>query len=264
MSVRLADAALAPALAAVFRPYVRDGGHSSRPDNAAETVVHVRSVHGGGYELEVPGAAPRRFDTPTSLIAALEFALTTAMLGACRAHVQLHAAGAAVGGRAMLALGRSGAGKSSLATCWHRAGHPALGDDVVMVDARGRAHPFKRVYELASGLLEPLGVSPADTCLWEPGSRDAWYDPSSGPGWSAPAPVATVAVARYREGADVSVTPLAGSALLAALLQSRMPTGDRAATGFEALARLAEGARGYVVEFGSAVEAAERLAGLTR
>ena len=61
------------------------------------------------------------------------------------AHAHLHAAGTVVSSRALVALGSSGAGKSSLALAWSLAGYPLLGDDAVLLAADGRVYLTERV-----------------------------------------------------------------------------------------------------------------------
>lgn len=248
------DTGLVEPVRALFPDY------ESEADTAAGPVRLVVDVAEDGYAVVDAHGVRSHAATLTQLLATCEFALAQVFLSGCREHAQLHASGAVVEGSAVLALGRAGAGKSSLAVSWHRMGYAALGDDVVFVDETGRAQPFKRLYKVDAATLAQLGVDPAETCLWEPGSDEAWYDPRDGAGWGEPVPVALVAVVTYRPKAALSITPLSRAAALNALVHSQMAgTRDRRDR-FEALAHVAEHAEALKVTFGSAAEAAAGLA----
>ncbi len=256
VELEVSDAALLEPLGALFPDYAVDAG-------APATVQPVRIAVGraeGAYFVVDRLGTRAECDTLVRLLSVCEFALTQAFLAGCGEFLQLHASGAVVSGSAVLALGRAGAGKSSLALSWHRAGYPALGDDVVLLDAEGRAHPFKRLYEVEVGVLERLGMDPAETRLWQPGSEEAWYDPREGAGWGEPAPVSVVAVASFRPGAALTLNPLSRPAALNALLHSQLVTARDRPGHVEALARVAQRAQVFEVMFGSAAEAAAALA----
>ncbi len=225
----------------------------------AGAVVSLTAADTGHVVVDHEGAR-HRCHGAIEIFSACEFAITQALLSSCDAFAPLHASGAAVGGRAVLALGSAGAGKSSLAVCWHLAGHAALGDDVVLVDVEGRAHACRRLYELNATTLQTLGVEPAGTSLWRPGSTEAWYDPGAGAGWAEPTPVGVVAVVRFRRGAELDIKRLSTAESLNALVHSQMLVVPDRAAHLEALARVAEGAKAYDVTFGSAAAAATAIA----
>jgi hypothetical protein len=243
-------------LGALFPHYEVD----ARAHAAGEAVRLAVDASGGGFVVIDPLGARTECATLTRLLATCEFSLTQVFLAGCGEFAQLHASGAIVGAGAVLALGRAGAGKSSLALSWHRMGYPALGDDVVLLDGSGRAHPFKRLFELDAQTFEQLGVDPAETCLWEPGSDDAWYDPRGGAGWGEPAPVSLMAVASYSVEAELTVKPLSRAAALNALVHSQLTSTRDRRDRLEALAYVAEHAQAFEVTFGSAAEAAAALA----
>jgi len=250
------DTGLVEPVRALFPDYESE---ADAPATAGSVRLAVES-RGDGFAVIDALGARTECATLTDLLSTCEFALTQAFLAGCGAYAQLHASGAVVGAGAVLALGRAGAGKSSLAVSWHRMGYPALGDDIVLLDGGGWAHPFKRLYEVDAATLERLGVDLAETCLWEPGSDEAWYDPRHGAGWGEAVPVSLVAVAAYRPGAELTITPLSRSAALNALVHSQMSgTRDRRDR-LDALARVAEHAEAVEVTFGSAAEAAAALA----
>jgi hypothetical protein len=257
VELEVRDAALLEPLGALFPDYQQE---AAAPAAVAQPVRLAVDRVGKRYVVVDPLGTSTECATLSRLLAACEFALTQTFLAGCGEFAQLHASGAVVGDGAVIALGRAGAGKSSLALSWHLLGYPALGDDVVLLDGRGFAHPFKRLYELEAGTLRQLGVAPEETCLWEPGSDEAWYDPRVGAGWGVPTPVSLVAVAAYRPGADLTVTPLSRSAALNALMHSQLTgTGDRR-DHLETLAGVAEHAQVFQVTFGSATEAAAAIA----
>jgi len=217
---------------------------------AADT-AHVVVGHDGAHY---------RCDGAIEILDACEYAIGQALLSSCNDFAVLHASGAAIGERAVLALGASGAGKSSLAVSWHLAGHAALGDDMVLVDAEGCAQALRRLYALNATTLEIFGVDPAGTPMWEPGIEEAWYDPGAGAGWAQPTAVGVVAVVRFRQGAELDITRLSTAEALNALLHSQMLFVPDRAVHLEALARVAERAKAYDVTFGSAAAAATAIA----
>lgn len=256
VAVTVESVDLAEALERCFPDYVvTNGSRATSPDH----VLTVR-VEADGFTATEPDGSTRSCATLTEILSVSEFAVARALLARCDGYVPLHASGAAVQGeRGVLALGKPGAGKSSLAICWHHAGHPGLGDDAVLVGTDARVHPFKRLYEVDAALLPEIGLRPADTPLWEVGSTEAWYDPAETVGWAGPTRIAVVAVVRYRPGAALTLEPLSRAATLNFLLHSRFgPTTPDVAA--DRLAELCRGADGYVVTFGAARAAAQAIA----
>ncbi len=195
-------------------------------------------------------------------IVAFEFALARALAAAVPNNVHLHASGTLVGGRAVLALGKSGAGKSSLAASMLNRGHPTLGDDTVFLDASARAVPFKRLLKVSRELLGEFGVDPGATVHWDPDWPEVWLDPREGAGWSDPVPVGVIALARYNPAASLHISPVWAAEGLNALVSSVMVTGMGAEKGFDRLVHLVQDARVFRVQFPSAIEAAEALCAL--
>lgn len=248
------DRALAAPLRRLFPAYVRDGASTASPH------IIVRRT-GPGYRVETDRRAPVTCHTKIEVMATCEFALGEALLASCPDYVHLHAAGAVVPSGAVLALGRAGAGKSSLALAWSRRGHAALGDDVVLLDAQGRAHAFCRFFKVSPALLEESGVDPTATPFWVPESVDAWYDPADGAGWADPAPVAAIVLARFQRGAPLRIRSASSAEGLNALVHSVLPLGRDRHTAFDVLARLVERAPVCEVTFGDAAAAAAVLTG---
>ena len=96
--------------------------------------------------------------------AAVRLFVLGSMMGAVmmqRDHLVLHGTAVRVGEACAVVLGNSGAGKSTLAAELDRRGLDVLSDDVVPVDAEGRAVPGYPRIKLWSDALERLGVDPA-------------------------------------------------------------------------------------------------------
>lgn len=254
VTIAIGDPALVPAVRELFRPYE---GSCGRPRSAAPPAVGIRRE--GGTHLVEWGGESRECRTWSELVIAAEYALAVSLLAACGRLAHLHAAGAVVDDRGIVALGGTGAGKSSLALNWSLAGLPLLGDDVLMVDRSSRVLPFKRLVKVVPRLLEERGIDCATTPFWTPGSEEAWFDPAGAGGWAAPTPVAVVAVVRYRPGAALAVDPVDRAMMLSALLHSLLPSGLGRAASLDRLVALTSGARTFAVTYGAAAQAADAL-----
>jgi hypothetical protein len=103
----------------------------------------------------------------------------------------LHAAAVRIGDEAVVLLGTSGTGKSSLAASFERAGHSLLGDDALVVSWRGQSAHVRAVYP---------------SLRLFPDSIDALFSES----------VPTASVAHYTPKLRVSV-PLKGEGEISAL-----------------------------------------------
>lgn len=79
-----------------------------------------------------------------------------------RGHLVLHGNAFRVGDACAVVLGHSGAGKSTLAAEMHRRGHDVLSDDVVPIDADGRALPGWPRLKLWQDALDRLGRDSGD------------------------------------------------------------------------------------------------------
>lgn len=213
-----------------------------------------------GYVIETPWEPSRtKCVTLNDAVDACEFVLTRAFLDGCRGFLQLHGSGATIGGRGIIALGGSGAGKSSLALAWSIAGQPVLGDDVVFVDAAGRVSAFKRQFKVSAAALRAGGIDPASTPFWATDADEAWFDPGAGAGWAEPSPVDLVVLARFEPDAPVGIRELSRVEGLNALAHSRLATGCPVAVGFDRLVAMVRNARLAEVRFGSASLAAAEL-----
>jgi len=214
-----------------------------------------------GFVLD-DGAAATVFGTRGEALEAYEFALTSALLASRSDLPQLHASGVAIGGRACLALGGQGAGKSSLALAWCVDGHAVLGDDIVFLPGGRRAMAFKRLFKVDSSVLKSMNLDPAATPFWEPGSVEAWFDPADAAGWADVGEIDVVAIVRHREGGGTEVRRMAAADGLSALLASLMPSGLGSRAAFATLADIAAAGRFFRIEFSDARDAAAVLGAL--
>ena len=253
VSVRAPDDELAAVVRRLFRPY--------ETQQASDSDAVSISVERCPDEFLVRSSARNdSLHCPTlgALTDEIEFALTETFLMGAADRVQLHASGCVVDGQAVLAVGASGAGKSSLATCWSLDGLPALGDDVVLLDGEGHATPFKRQFTVDPDLLAGLGSDPATTPFWTPGAEEAWFDPEAAGGWADSSPVRVVAFIAFEEGKELSSTPVTPAAGLNTLLHGRLDSGASGTPAFECLANVTQGASFLNLRFGDA-EAASRF-----
>lgn len=252
------DGTLVEPLRRLFPSYVR---HVGTTPSGTPTITIRRA--GGAYLVDTRAGEPAECRTVIDVMEACEFALADGLLVSCPQYTHLHAGGAVTSsGGAVLAVGRAGAGKSSLALAWTRRGWPALGDDVVLLDADGTAQSFRRFFKVNPALLAALGVEPATTPFWVPGSVDAWYDPADGAGWADTAPVQAVILARFTRNAPVRISERSSADGLNALLHSVLPSGRDGRAAFDALTRVAVRARVIELRFGDVAAAADAVAGM--
>lgn len=236
---------------------------ASTADGPADLVVRAGAE--GGWELRSPiDPAPRAFADPPDLLNAIEFGVTHFLLLGERDLTHLHAAGAVVPERgargAVLALGPSGSGKSSIALFWARAGLPLLGDDIVLLGDEAELRPFPRSLKVRSERLRDAGIVPPGPRLFDPETLEARYDPAHGAGWAEPGVrAAVVARVRWTPGAALRIEPMATADALRLVLDSVLDTGVGPHESFARVAELLDRARCVDVTFGEAAEAARAL-----
>jgi hypothetical protein len=218
----------------------------------------------GAWIVQAPALPPERFPDLGAALEAVEFLVTSRLLSLLPTVPQLHAAGAVFRDRAVIAVGESGAGKSSIALQWSRAGIPVLGDDVVLLDREDRAVAFPRHFSVARARLEAAGAVPDAALSRGRADDELRYDPASpgGGGWAPPAPVSLIAVIQRAAGLPLSVESIAPAHALTLLLGALHQTGSPPTDCFPRLAALAERSRAVRVTFDDAGEAARVLASL--
>ena len=173
-----------------------------------------------------------------------ELQLSVARLA--RPEVFVHAGVVAVGGRAILVPGRSGAGKTTLVRALVEAGATYYSDEYAVLDRRGRVHPYARrpSVRMRAGHKERHPV---------PRSRGR-----------GPVPVGLIVETRYRAGGRWTPVPLSTGECVLALLANTVPARDRPAEILPVLARATEGARGLRSDRGAASRTARVLITLAR
>lgn len=255
VTVAVQDPALRSDVACLFRSYSVSPGAPRVPGTRR---VDVR-IQGAGYVIEGPPPAPVVCRTRLEAIEGCEWVLTTLLLAALAHHVHVHAAGLVLQDRAALILGEAGAGKSSLAFAWSRRGHPMLGDDVVVLDASGRAGAVRRFLKLDPRALAAAGVAPEDTPFWAPGSAEAWYEPEGAAAWADPTPVGLLVLPTFARDVEVHVRSRSRREGLNALLTSVLRSGRSPAEAFDRLFEIARSAETVALAFGAAADAVRAL-----
>lgn len=170
--------------------------------------------------LDVPGTASYRVQAGADVVVDVEpgadertvraFLLGT-VLGAVmtqRGHLVLHGNAFRVGDACAVVVGRSGAGKSTLAAELQRRGHDVLADDVVPVDAGGRALPGHPRIKLWGDALTRIGVDPAG--LERVAGPLEKYQLPLDRTWATPLPLRWVYVLERHDGPDLRITPVSG------------------------------------------------------
>lgn len=131
-----------------------------------------------------------------------------------RGHLVLHGNAFRVGDGCAVVLGHSGAGKSTLAAEMHRRGHAVLSDDVVPVDAAGRAVPGWSRVKLWQDALDRLGVPSRDLDRVAAG-HEKFHVPLEQAALE-PLPVRWVYLLDRHDG-PLRLSPLAGATVFACL-----------------------------------------------
>ena len=121
----------------------------------------------------------------------------------------LHAAAVQSAGGAVLLLGRSGHGKSSLAAALVERGHALLADDVtgvVLNDGRATALPAFASLRLWTETLEKMRSSPAVRSRVRQGLEKYWVEASKA--CAQPLPVRAAIVLKPYHGRDIDMAPV--------------------------------------------------------
>jgi hypothetical protein len=165
-----------PAAPATPHVVVRVGACAG-PSVGATVLPHglwVDGVDGGRIGVEVPdvgrfvceqGTRITVSPLPDAEPEAVRLFLLGTALGALmvqRGHLVLHGNAFRVGDACAVVLGHSGAGKSTLAAEMHRRGHDVLSDDVVPIDAEGRALAGSPRLKLWQDALDRIGLDSAE------------------------------------------------------------------------------------------------------
>jgi len=201
--------------------------------------LHVIRVEGrwcvyrNGVRVIVHETVP---ETARSLV----WYLNMVALTAGTEHLLVHAAVAAVDGRAVLLPGRSGAGKTTLVASLALAGWRYLSDEVAPLDPLGMVHPYPRplaLEEPSTRLVpEALGRWPdaagslvPDLTLVLPSTIGAVAGP-------APAQVAAIVFPEVAAGSTACLGPLSRAEALERLLPLAFNGSEAGVRGFDLLA----------------------------
>lgn len=249
--------------AAIAREVARVFPAGAGPLAAADEVWAVRQER-DAWLVEPPHLPVERFPSLSHALDAIEFLVASRLLALHAALPQVHASGAVPGTGAVLAIGESGAGKSSIALNWSRAGIAVLGDDAVFLDERARAVAFPRLFSVDRARLAGTGAAPDPSVQWGEPDDEVRYDPTSGGGWAAPAPVGLVAFLRRASTGPARTEPMSKSRALSLLAGALLPTGAGPDRCFDRLVAIAERARTVSLTFADAGEAASALVALSR
>lgn len=214
----------------------------------------------GQWWVESELASPDTFPTLPEALEALEYLITLRLLQHSDRIAHLHAGGVVRDGEAVLVLGDSGAGKTSMAFHWSLSGLPVLSDDIVFIDHQAHAIPFKRLFSVDPSRFRVVGRTPDAALQLGATDENLWFDPASCGAWAEPAPVGTVALIRFDPGVDLTVEPLSTAETLSLLLASLMDGGIAPEVAIDRLATLARRARTLRVTFNDSAAAAAALA----
>jgi hypothetical protein len=235
---------------------------ATRPLAGADEVWTLREER-EAWIIEPPALPVERFATLSHALDAIEFLVASRLLVLHAPVPQLHAAGAVPRDQAVLAIGESGAGKSSVALHWSRSGIPVLGDDAVFLAERARAIAFPRLFSVDRARLASAGTTPDPALQWGTPDDEVRYDPASGGGWAPPAPIGLIAFLERRPQGPPVAERLPKSRALSLLAGALLPTGCGPDRCFDLLVGVAERARAVQLTFSDSGEAARELAALT-
>lgn len=240
-------------------------GRDGRPASAAaEGAADGPADVSGDGAADGPSegaAAPERFSTLPDLLGALEFALLLRLLEHHRGETHLHGSGALVPAGAVVALGASGAGKSSLALAWSCAGLGVLGDDLLLVEEDGTVRGFPRLVKVDRSRLAAHDLALEHTVAPDPDHDEAWFDPGTRAGWARGRyAVALLARVEYDGGATTRIEEFDAVEALRILLDNVQGAGATPEDSLDRLIVMTLGARAVDVRFGDAADAAAALA----
>lgn len=259
--MRVDDARLLPAVRERLPP---GWTHAHRPPAVVLSLVHEvsdtsswtvgtsprragagrRSRQVYGLSVRVDGQPVARGLSHAQALDVLESELQISVARLASPEVFVHAGVVAVGGRAILLPGRSGAGKTTLVRALVDAGATYYSDEYAVLDPDGRVRPYPRrpSVRLRGGHKERHPVP-------------------RGRGRLA-VPVGLIVETRYRPGARWAPAALSPGECVLVLLANTVPARDRPGEVLAALARATAGARGLRSDRGAAGRTARTLIAL--
>ncbi|MGB0720803.1 MAG: hypothetical protein ACPGU7_00275 [Gammaproteobacteria bacterium] len=121
----------------------------------------------------------------------------------------LHGNAVRVGDHALVCVGDSGTGKSTLATGFMRRGHPVLSDDLVPIDPDGRALPGPPRIKLWQDMATQLDIDTRDLRRIRPG-LEKFHLPLDDDRRRVPIPVRWIYVLDTHPGDNITLNPIEG------------------------------------------------------
>lgn len=250
---------LVPVVQSLFRPLLLDGPRAAEPD------LILRGAGSGIRLLRGDGTTgPRSFRSLSRALSVLEHQATLRLLETFRAHAFLHAGGVRPGEGAVLLVGPSGSGKSSLVLAASVAGVPVLSDDCVLVDASGRVRGLTRLLKVHRRQMRLHGLSEADTVAPDPRVPEVWWDPARSGGWATGWGAVRVVARIHREAGRSTplLVPLARSEGVRLLLDNLLAGGIGQEESLDRLLGVARGADFVDLRFALAGQGMEALLAL--
>lgn len=191
-----------------------------------------------GYALSVDGSQTVSGDLGLVLEALEQHARNLIAFNASE-HVFVHAGVVAHANEAIILPGASFSGKTTLVAALVQAGATYYSDEYAVIDSGGLVHPFPK----------PLAIRLSDG---EPTQTNHDVAELGGVAGTGPVPVAVVAFAQYRPGADWRPVSLSPAETVLDLFGNAYMGADRPGASLPILRRAVEGALGLKGERGEA------------
>jgi hypothetical protein len=170
--------------------------------------------------------------------------------------IAVHASAASLGGRGILFPASMDSGKTTLVSGLVRDGFSYLSDEAGLIDpATGLLHPFAKPLWMEArtlNLLPGLATSLPRGHLWMMKKNFHIAPDELRPGAiGEPCEVAYVIAPHYADGATTHIEPISKAEALMLLAENSFNVSSFGSGGFEALAKVAEGAACYRLTVGS-------------
>jgi hypothetical protein len=221
------------------------------------------------YRLYESGNLICETDDRARLLDTLEWAIMTGILQSTRHFIQLHAAGVDVDGQALLFVGPSGAGKTSLVLSLLLKGWQCLSDEVILVDpCTNRVLPFPRSFhihsqtlnlfsELSATVHKSASVDNRGKFRFDPGLvLSEWVAGTSAPAW--------VVFPCYQPGNRNDLIPIGETEAMTILIGQTINLLDHGERGLETLLELVRKCRCFRFNTGDIHVASLAMSGLIR
>jgi hypothetical protein len=221
------------------------------------------------YRLYESGNLICETDDTIRLLDSLEWAIMTGILQNTRHLVQLHAAGVDVDGQALLFVGPSGAGKTSLVLSLLLKGWKCLSDEVILVEpGTNRVMPLPRSFHIHSRTLnlfselsatehESTSMDNRGKIRFDPATvLSEWVASSSAPAW--------VIFPCYRPGNCNDLIPIGETEAMTLLIGQTINLLDHGERGLETLMELVRNCRCFRFNTGDIQGASLAISRLVR